>query len=206
MGLKDYIEEKEENEMLNEDAGAVAATILGVAGIGLLSAMGGAQLLFAASRGVKGILRSWKVAIAEFKSIKDPKSTMFSSYIEKNRNDPLVKKTFNEIKQTRREFEEVLKDVYKAIEEKSFTKENNRVAEEFKKIPKNLQNSPDVKRAIVSEIVRVTGEPPVWPPSPGNITYQAIKYSLGIRDAKAEATAFRYNAMKTIQGMEDKAE
>jgi hypothetical protein len=155
---------------------------------------------------VKGILRSWKVAIAEFKSIKDPKSTLFSSYMDKNRADPLVKKTFNEIQQSRREFEEVLRNVYKAIEAKQFTKTDNRVAEEFKKIPKNLQNSPDVKRAVVSEIIRVIGEPPMWPPSPGNQAYQAIKYSLGIRDAKAEATAFKYNISKNLQGMEDKVE
>jgi len=196
--FRDFIDSKEENA-LNEDAGMAAAVVLGLPTVALVSAYGGAQLLFALSKGLKGITRSWNIAIKEFKEIKDVKDEDVSKYMGYARKDPLVNKIYNDEKQNLREYGDLLKDVYSAIDEKSYGKETSRAKEEFLKLPKNIQNSPDVKRAIINAIIKSTGEPPIWPPSPGNITYQAIKYTIGIREAKAQATAFKYNAVKSME-------
>lgn len=200
------MEEKEapDEEFLNEDAALIAASVLGVAGAGVLIAYGGAQLLFAAAKGTKELVRVWHRAIAELKSIKDfKKKPTFAEYYSRVRSDPLVKKIYNDEVSNVREYASVLKGVYAAIDAGQFEKENNKVKEEFAKIPRNLQNSPDVKRTIINAIIKKVGEPPLWPPSPGNKTYQAIKFSIGIREAKAQATAFKLNAMKTVNNIDE---
>lgn len=205
--LKEYMLEKEviNEEFLSEDAALIAAVALGIPTAGVLIAYGGAMVLAAAAKGTKALIRVWNKAIDEWRSVKDykRKDVGFSQYYNKIRVDPLVRKIFNDENVNQREFANELKDVYAAIDAGLFLKENNIVAEEFSKLSKNLQNNSNVKRAIVNAIIKKTGEPPLWPPSPGNKTYQAIKFSIGIREAKAQATAFRLNAMKTVSNMEE---
>jgi hypothetical protein len=201
--FKDYILEKEtiDEEFLGEDAALTAALILGIPTAGAAIAYGGAQLLFAAAKGTRKIIELWKKAIAEWKNIKKPNfntQNAFGNYYKKVKTDPLVRRMYNSETSKSKEYSDVLKSVYEAIEAGDFGKENNMVKEEFLKIPRNLQNSPDVKRVIINAIIKKTGEPPLWPPSPGNKTYQAIKFSIGIREAKAMATAFRMSAVKNM--------
>jgi hypothetical protein len=201
--FREYLTEQEalDEEFLNEDAATTAALILGIPTAGLAVSYGGAQLLFAAAKGTRKIIELWKRAIIEWKNIKKPNfntQNSFNPYYRKVRVDPLVRKVYNDENSNAREYSTVLKDVYEAIDSGDFGKENNRVKEEFLKIPRNLQSSPDVKRTIINAIIKKTGEPPLWPPSPGNKTYQAIKFSIGIREAKAMATAFRMNAIKNM--------
>jgi hypothetical protein len=66
--FKDYLIEKEEREeqeaeLLNEDAAQVAAAVIGLPSLGFLAAYGGAHLLVAASRGIKDLMKAWKLAI-----------------------------------------------------------------------------------------------------------------------------------------------
>jgi len=179
--LKNFDEYYEDiDEDLNEDATAVLGQALGYSATGLFIAFGGTLLAYGGVKAIETLVRLWKRIIRTAKNIKNP--------YEINRelkSDDLVKRETVKLQQAQRKYEDNLKRVYDAIEKKDW----ELAREEFLSISKTLQNLPDINKAVIGEIVKVTKEPPLYIKSPGNVSYQAIKKVLNIKVARAAATA-----------------
>jgi hypothetical protein len=197
--FKEYLEESEEKDfdILEEDAavvGTILGKILGIATIGLLSAYGGSLLVLAGAKGYKGLKGIWENIKATMKGEK-VKKIDFRSFFKKTKSNSLVKQELNKANQKKKKYYEELKGVYLAIEKKDFVE----TKEKFAALAPQFRNLPEIKQIIINEITKSLGEPPLWPPSPGNITYKAVRNVLGLAEAKAAASAVRYHTNKTIE-------
>jgi len=184
--LREYLDEKEE-ENLNESFAGTVGTILGYATDGLIAAFGGALLILGAATSIKGIQAIWLKTKEVWKS--DPR-TLF----KRAKKDKLVKQQLKKSEENKKKFADVLGKVYAAIDKKDFDK----AKEEYSKLSVQYKLMPAIKQTIINEITSVLKEPPIWPPSPGNDTYKAIRTVLGLPEAKAAATAVKYYATKNI--------
>jgi hypothetical protein len=195
-GLKEYIEDKEEiriEKELNEDATQVIASIFGYSIAGMAAAFGGSLLVLGGIKAVKGLTSIWKKIFHTAKGMFNPNRVLSDM-----KTDPKIKKITNEVKEVKRKYDDELKQVYLAIGQKDF----DRARAEFQLIPKTLQDNPDIIKAVVSDIVRVLEQPPIYITSPGNQCYQTIKKVLNIRIARAAAKATEM-AMKEQVGEEE---
>jgi hypothetical protein len=195
--FKDYLDEREDikyEEELNEmaDAGLTAAAlILGIPTVGLLAAYGGSLVAYAYVKGASGIVNIWRKIGEVFKELRGKRA---AEYISRVRRDPLVKQEISKAISSKREYDDVLKELYDAIEKKDFIT----LKEKYDALTPAFRNMPAVKQIIINEVTKSLGEPPLWPPSPGNKTYKAIRNVLGLQEAKAAARAVVYNANKTM--------
>jgi hypothetical protein len=181
--FKDYLIEEEEKQIeleLKEDVPQTVANILGFATGGIAIAFGASLLTLGGLTAIKGLKFLWQKIKKTAKDILKPKEI-----ITKAKTDPQVKKIKEEIKETKKKFEDELKHVYIAIGQKDF----DTASEEYNNLSSTFQNNPDVIKSIVAEITRVIEQPPIYIQSPGNQTYQAIKKVLNIRIARAAAMA-----------------
>lgn len=194
--FKDFIEEQEEKEFdtLNEDAAQVIGNVLGYATVGLLAAYGGSLIVLGAAKSVKGLQYIWE-KIRETIKDETPKSFLFK--IKKNK---LVNHELTKAEENKKEYGDVLKDVYTAIEEKDFVK----TKEKFAALSPQYRNMPEIKQIVINEVTKSLKEPPLWPPSPGNATYKAIRNVLGLAEAKAAAMAVRYHTTKVMEEKDTK--
>jgi hypothetical protein len=195
--FKDYIEEKEdmEDDVLNEDGNAglqAAAIILGIPTIGLLAAFGGTLMVYAYSKGINKLADIWRKIISNFKDFKGKKATEMIAQVKR---DPLVKHEINKGIENKREYADVLKDVYECLDKKDFIT----LREKYQALTPAFKNLPAVKQIIINELTKSMSKPPIWPPTPGNKTYKAIRNVLGLQEAKAAARAVSYSASKIIQ-------
>lgn len=194
--FKDFIEEQEEKDFntLNEDAAQVIGTVLGIATTGLLAAYGGSLIVLGAAKSVKGLQYIWD-KIKETMKGETPKGFLF-----KIRKNKLVNQEVVKAEENKKEYSDVLKEVYVAIEEKDFVK----TKEKFAALSPQYRNMPEIKQIMINEITKSLKEPPLWPPSPGNSTYKAIRNVLGLAEAKAAAMAVRYHTTKEMEEKDTK--
>lgn len=94
---------------------------------------------------------------------------------------PEVKKASREIERIHTKYSKELEQIYNAIEDKQIDK----ARELFLDMSENVQENPEVKVAIVQQILETYEEPPIYIVSPGNDTFQAIKKILGQKVARA---------------------
>jgi len=192
--FRDFLEEKEEidiSKKLNENVVGTIGTALGYGAAGLITAFGATLLTLGGIKAVKGLAKLWKKIFHEFKG-KAPQEI-----VKEVKLDPKINQIKKDIEKRSRAYEDSLKDVYGAINEKDFAlaKQN------FEKLDPTLKNNPDVHKAIITEITKVMKLPPLYVQSPGNTTYQKIKQVLGIKIARAAAAATEM-AFKKMSGEE----
>lgn len=193
--LKEHIEEKEE---ITESVGTIAAAaIIGIPTIGLLSAWGTSLILYGFSKGSRGVYNILKRATENFSFIK---RDAFETYFHGQKTNPVVKQEMIKANEKKREYADILEKVYDAIEEGSFTSLRN----EYNALPSNFRNMSAIKQVVINEITKKTGEPAINKPSPGNKTYKIIRDVLGLKEAKAAATAVMYSMSKAASSIDEK--
>jgi len=183
MEFEKYLEEKETEQIereLNEDVASFIASALGYGATGLAGAFGGTLLILGGIRAAKGLVGLWKKIAKGTRELFNP-----SKVIREVKTDARVSKVKQEMIVTKDKYADELKYVYLAITNKDM----KQAKEEFDKISPNLQNSPDVHKAIITEITKSLRMPPIYIQSPGNKSYQAIKRVINIRVARAAAAA-----------------
>lgn len=199
--FRDYVELDEDTKLeleLQESADAglsAAALILGIPTVGILAAYGGSLVAYAYTKGVRGIVNIWAKIGETFRELKGRRA---AEYINRVKRDPLVKQEINKATEHKREYGDVLKDIYECIDKKDFIT----LKEKYDALSPSFRNLPAVKQIIINEITKSIGEPPLWPPSPGNKTYKTIRSVLGLQEAKAAARAVVYSASKTMNTAE----
>lgn len=199
--FKEYLENKEDqnlNVLFEEgNTAEVVGKILGIGATGMIAAYGGTLVVYACVKGIKGLMNIWSSIIENIKGLKNTKPLDFAKKI---RNDTLVKQEVNRISNNKREYSDVLQELYAAIDGKDFVL----LKEKYNELDGSFKKMPAVKQILINEISKSLGEPPVWPPSPGNKTYKTIRDILGLAEAKAAATAVSYNALRMLD--KEKAE
>lgn len=204
--FKEYISEQDEKqldeELLLEDPATVVATILALPTLLAVGAWGASLVATGYYRFLSGIVE--KTAEMWRKLFKDVKGKITKDRVAENiremARDPKAREQARQMKEYKREFEEELGEVYKAIEEKNF----DDAKQAFNALDKNLRNNPDVHKVIIHEVSRVMREPPLYISSPGNKTYQAIKKIINIRVARAAAMASKMAIEKALRDDEIK--
>lgn len=167
----------ENQETINEDVAEVLGKLIGFT-------IGGAGLAWASSL----LLKSLKSAKNSF----DGLGIKFDSkkFKEATKDNMAVKnqeiKTNQEVKKYSQELEFVLKALDKDDIEGA--------VKAFKELDYNLQNSVEIKRALISEIVARFGIV-VSQPTPGTKSYQVIRAIFGLPAAKSIAELY----MKAMQ-------
>jgi len=188
MNLRNYLEEKEEKlfeEELNESVSGAVGTVLGYVGVGAILAFGGTLLVLGGKKYVLKLKELWQKILGNRKPKEDAKEKTPDETMKEIETDAAVKAEKIKLEEKKRAFEEQLHEVYIAIEARDFDK----AKQEFLAVDRNLQNSPDVHKAIIMEITKTLKEPPLYVKSPGNNSYQAIKRVINIRVARASAKA-----------------
>lgn len=193
--LKEHIEEKEE---LNETVGEIAATtVIGIPTIGLLTAWGTSLILYGLSKGSRGIYNIFKKATENFTFIK---KDAFETYFNGQKSNPVVKQEIVKATEKKKEYFDVLEKVYDAIDEGNYTSLKN----EYNALPSNFRNMSAIKQVVINEVTKKIGEPAINKPSPGNKTYKIIRDVLGLKEAKAAATAVMYSMSKAASAIDEK--
>lgn len=186
--LRDYLDDKENkefDEQLDENILGTIGTILGYTISGALLAFGGTLLVIGGKKYVLKMKDLWKNILGKRKQEPGKEAETPEQIMKNIETDAKVKAERIKIEEKKRAFEDKLTGVYSAIEEKDFDK----AKQEFYNVDRNLQNNPDVHKAIILEIAKVLKEPPLYVKSPGNNSYQAIKKIINIRVARASAKA-----------------
>ncbi len=193
--LKEYIEEKEE---LNETVGEIAATtVIGLPTIGLLTAWGTSLILYGFSKGSRRVYNIFKKATENFAFIK---RDAFETYFNGQKSNPVVKQEIVKATEKKKEYFDVLEKVYDAIDEENYTSLKN----EYNALPSNFRNMSAIKQVVINEVTKKIGEPAINKPSPGNKTYKIIRDVLGLKEAKAAATAVMYSMSKAASAIDEK--
>jgi hypothetical protein len=180
--FRDYVEEKELNEGVIDSFLGFIGRILGIGTAGVLSAWL-AALLF---KGGLGAVNSFSSSIGKGKEL------FKKNFKENIRESSAVKKELQEMKKVENKYEEELAEVINPLREKNY----KLAAENFKNLPREKQNSTEIKRFVVSEIIKSCEQIPVSSPTPGNQAYQVIKKFYDLATAKAIAEAFQKEALK----------
>ena len=186
--LRDYLDDKENEEFdnqLDENVFGTIGSILGYTITGALLAFGGTLLVIGGKKYVLKMRDLWKSILGKRKQEPGKEAETPEQIMHEIETDAKVKAERLKIEEKKRAFEDKLTGVYSAIEERDFDK----AKQEFYSVDRNLQNNPDVHKAIIMEITKVLKEPPLYVKSPGNNSYQAIKKIINIRVARASAKA-----------------
>ena len=182
-GFKEYYEEKEANEVLEEGLFNIIGKILGIGSAGLLTAWVTA-LLF---KGGVGVANSFKNTLGSAKE-------NFPGVFKRERGTPIVKEQVSKMEQMKQKYSEDLKDVFASMEKKDW----KQAVADFKNLPREKQSSYEIKQVLCQEIIKQTNQIPVSSPTPGNECYQKIKAFYDLATAKTLANAFQEQAKRYI--------
>lgn len=176
--FSEYLEDKEYNDTLEEGVG----TIIGI-GAGGLAAAWVVSLLAVGVRKVGNTI--WGNLKTAF-SLSDNQIKTLKEKFNKESKKPVASEYKERIQTINRKYEEQLGSVYNAIDNKDW----DSAKEEFHDLTKPEQNTPGLKQAVIEEIVKVVGVPPIYITSPGNETYKIIKKIMDIQTARGAAIMF----------------
>lgn len=182
----EFYEDKEYYEQpLTEDA--LSAIITGALGIPLVLAFGWAaswvtrKYIEFTRKLFVGLITNIKVVGQSFLKDKRKTKDKVEETIKNIEKAPEVKKASRQIEKIHDKYSNELLEIYKAIDDKQI----DNARELFLAKSENIQENPEVKVAIVQQILEVYEEPPMYVTSPGNDTFQAIKKILGQKVARA---------------------
>lgn len=192
--FRDFLNDKEERQVekeINEDAVTLIGSLLGYGTLMFILAFGGTLVVAGGVKAVSFLRKWWSKIIKEVKGekIKDPQKMS-----KDMRLDPMIRQEQGKIENIDKKYEEDLKKVNIAIMNKDW----KQAKEEFDELDARLKNLPDVRKVIITEVVKSTKEPPLYVQSPGNISYRAIKTILSIRIARAAAEATKMSIEKNL--------
>lgn len=185
--LTEYIEEQEQKEILKEGILNIMGNVLGIGTVGVLYAWAGAMLL----KGGIGAVNSIAGALGK-------KGIQFKSGIKSIKNSPSVKNEENEMIELRKKYGEEIKDITNAIKNDDVVE----AAALFKGLPIAKQNSTEIRKLIVEDVIKATKQIPVCEPTPGNKCYKFLRTLFGMKPAQAMARAFQDQVNK-ISNIED---
>lgn len=192
--FREFFEDKEsqnfDKEMLEEGVLSVIGTVLGYTLATGILAFGGTLLIMGGKAYVLKMRDLWKKIIGRAGKKADPQDVMQA--IETNGQ---VKAEKVKLEEKHRSYKDNLKEVYDEIDKRDFEE----AKQAYYRLGRNLQASPDVHKAIITEITKALKEPPLYIKSPGNPTYQAIKKVLNIRVARAAAQAVEMALMNGVE-------
>lgn len=184
--FKDFYEEKQADEVLEEGLFSIIGKILGIGSAGLLSAFITAMLF----KGGVSVANSFKNTYANAKE-------NFSTVFKKDRETPAVKKQVSELEAIKQKYSEDLKEVFENINNNNWKE----AVVAFHNLPRDKQISYEIKKLLCVEIIKKTGQIPTSNPTPGNESYQRIKAFYDLATAKTLANAFQEQAKKyAIEG------
>ena len=184
--FNEFYEDKEYYEQpLTEDV--FSGIITGVLGIPMMLALGwGASWVtrkyvdFTRNLFIK-LMSNIRAIRDVFKEDKKKARDSVEETIQAIEKTPEVKRASREVEKIHNKYSKELQDIYNAIEDKKIDK----ARELFLNMTENVQENPEVKVAIVQQILETYEEPPMYVVSPGNDTFQAIKKILGQKVARA---------------------
>lgn len=187
--FKDYYEDKQTEEIFSEGVIAkVIGNILGFSTAGVLTAWA-AALLF---RGGVGAINNFA------KTLGKDGITFKKNFKEATKESQSVKNELNEMDALRKKYETELSEVLSAIRAKNW----ELASKAFKELPVDRQNSTEIKRLIVEEVVKVTKVIVMDTPTPGTESYQAIRKITDMQTAKAVAKVMQEQVHKYITSEE----
>lgn len=188
--FKDYYENKKTDELLEEGLGTAIGHILGIGTAGVLSAWLAAMLF----KGGVGAINSISNTLGKAKGIQFKKN-----FKEINSDSPAVKKELSEVEALKNKYEGEISEVLKNIKIKNWEE----AGKEFKNLNSDLRNSTEVKRVIISEIMKVTQVAIIDTPTPGSESYQALRKIIDMQTAKVAAKATQEQIQKYIIDREE---
>lgn len=174
--LREYVEEKECDELFSEGISDVIGNILGFGVGGVLYAWIAALILKGGRKAIESIRKTLK---------KDDREK-FDAAVKEVRKSPAVKEQIIKQEKIENKYEAELENVISAIRAKNVEK----AAEEFKNLEPTKQNSTEVKRILIREITKSFGFVISGNPTPGTPSFKAIRNIMGLPEAKAAAMAF----------------
>ncbi len=189
--LREHLEEKElkklDEEFLTEEAATIAMGILVLPSVVAVAAYGASLMLTSyygfLRRTTLKVKSLWQQLFTDVRNIFTKEKT--EAAIQQMEQDSNVKKIQKEIKRNKKLYEDDLKEVYKAIKQKN----ENKAAEEFKKVDITIQNNPKARQAISDEIVKHI-DVPNSNPRP-NDAFKFMKKVLSLKEAKANEYAIK---------------
>lgn len=188
--FKDYYENKKADEILEEGLASAVGHILGIGTAGVLSAWLAAMLF----KGGVGAINSISQTLGKAKGIQFKKN-----FREMNSDSPAVKKELNEVEILKRKYEGEISEVLKNIKIKNWEE----AGKEFRALNTDLRNSTEVKRVIISEIMKETKVAIIDTPTPGSESYQALRKIIDMQTAKVAAKATQEQIQKYIINREE---
>jgi len=185
--FKEFLDEKEEQEYINEQftVGALI-DVFGLSSMLLVGGFGAYLLYIGYTKAGKAIYVSIKNMINKLKGGKGDELTTgdVADAIGDIKDDRATKIVLQDVREDEIKYIEEFADVYKAIREKDsgFTKE----------LLKRVQVDEKTKtRLVIVETTRVFKEPPLHHGNTGNPSYLFVKKVLGIKIAQAASTAVK---------------
>lgn len=187
--FKEYYEDKETEEIFNEGViTKIIGNILGISTAGVLTAWA-AALLF---KGGVGAINSFA------KTLGKNEITFKKNFKEATKESQSVKNELSEMEVLRKKYENELSEVLSAIRVKDWGK----ASLAFKELPQDKQNSTEIKRVIIEEVVKITKSIVIDTPTPGSESYQAIRKITDMQTAKAVAKVMQEQIHKYITSEE----
>lgn len=180
--LTEYLEEQEEQEMLEEGILNIMGKILGISTVGVLYAWAGAMLLKGGIGAVNSIAGTFGKKGIDFKN----------GFRKAAKDSPSIKHELSEMDKLRNKYGAEIMDVTVAIKQKDWEK----AAYAFKELSIEQQNSTEIKKIIIEDIIQTTKQVPVSEPTPGNECYKALRRIFGMASAKAITKVFQEQAQK----------
>lgn len=180
--LTEYLENQEEQEMLEEGVLNIMGKILGISTVGVLYAWAGAMLLKGGIGAINSIAGTFGKKGIQFKS--NVKNAI--------KDSPAVQHELSEMDKLRKKYASEMEPITNAIKVKSFDVASDR----FKELPYELKNSTEIRKLIIEDIIQSTKQLPVSEPTPGNECYKALRKIFGMAAAKAITKTFQEQAQK----------
>ena len=187
--FKEYYEDKETEEIFSEGVVTkIIGHILGFSTAGVLTAWA-AALLF---KGGVGAINNFA------KTLGKNEITFKKNFKEATKESQSVKNELSEMEILRKKYENELSEVLSAIRIKDWEKASTA----FKELPQDKQNSTEIKRVVIEEVVKVTKCIVIDTPTPGSESYQAIRKITDMQTAKAVAKVMQEQVHKYITSEE----
>lgn len=181
----EYYEEKETEEIFQEGFANVIGNILGFGTTTVLSAWAAALIIKGGVGAINSIANSFGKKGLQFKK----------DFRNDAKNSQAVKQELSKMEVLKNKYGEEIQDIIDDIKVKNVIG----ASEKFKDLPKEKQNSTEIRQLVIEEIVKAFNQVPVSEPTPGNECYRAIRKIIDMATAKAAAKAIQQQMQKYIK-------
>lgn len=180
--LTEFLEEQEEQEMLKEGVLNILGKILGIGTASVLYAWAGAMLLKGGIGAINSIANTFGKQGIQFKN----------NFKKATKDSQSIKHELSEMDKLRNKYGAEIMDITVAIK----TKDWDKAVAAYKELSIEHQNSTEIKKIIIEDVIQTTKQIPIAEPTPGNECYKALRKLFGMSSAKAIAKMFQEQAQK----------